>query len=113
MVGIFGSGGDISSRLGGFRMHQDDRVCVRIIRHTIPHSSCLIVRRGDILGKHPFHRTIRAENILFAHAAFNDNGSLLYAWEFGRPDDRLYVWPIDENGTKLRVRLTQKAVTAR
>ncbi|KAF1846866.1 kinase-like protein [Cucurbitaria berberidis CBS 394.84] len=32
----------------------------------------------------------------FTHGAFNDDGTLLYAWAFGRPDDRLYVWRIDE-----------------
>ncbi|CAO2655109.1 Nn.00g101730.m01.CDS01 [Neocucurbitaria sp. VM-36] len=36
------------------------------------------------------------EDHTFTHAAFNDDGNLLYAWAFGRPDDCLYVWRIDE-----------------
>jgi hypothetical protein len=32
----------------------------------------------------------------FTHATFNDDGSILYAWQFGRPDDCLYVWRIDQ-----------------
>jgi hypothetical protein len=35
-------------------------------------------------------------NHAFAHAAFNDDGWLLYAWAFGQPDDYLHVWRVDE-----------------
>ncbi|KAF1963308.1 kinase-like protein [Byssothecium circinans] len=47
--------------------------------------------------------TIRAkEDHTFTHAEFNDDGSLLYAWEFGRPDDCLTVWRIGEDGKPVR-----------
>jgi hypothetical protein len=32
----------------------------------------------------------------FTDASFNDDGSVLYVWSFGRPDDRLHIWRIDE-----------------
>jgi hypothetical protein len=32
----------------------------------------------------------------FTDATFNDDGHLLYAWAFGRPDDYLHVWRFDE-----------------
>jgi hypothetical protein len=37
----------------------------------------------------------------FTDARFNDDGSVLYAWSFGRPDDRLHIWRIDEATRKL------------
>lgn len=35
-------------------------------------------------------------NQTFTDARFNDDGSVLYAWSFGRPDDRLHIWLIYE-----------------
>ena len=32
----------------------------------------------------------------FTDARFNDDGSVLYVWSFGRPDDRLHIWRVDE-----------------
>jgi hypothetical protein len=37
----------------------------------------------------------------FTDARFNDDGSVLYAWSFGRSDDRLRIWRIDEATRKL------------
>ncbi|KAF2132834.1 kinase-like protein [Dothidotthia symphoricarpi CBS 119687] len=34
----------------------------------------------------------------YTHASFNDDGALLYAWQFGRPDDQLYVWRVADSG---------------
>lgn len=41
------------------------------------------------------------EDHSFTHAAFNEEGTLLYAWEYGRPDDCLSVWRIRETDKKL------------
>ncbi|KAH7134923.1 hypothetical protein B0J11DRAFT_404836, partial [Dendryphion nanum] len=40
-----------------------------------------------------------SEDHWYTHAAFNDAGTLLYAWQFGRPDDRLYVWHALDSAT--------------
>lgn len=32
----------------------------------------------------------------FTDARFNDDGNVLYVWSFGRPDDRLHIWRVDE-----------------
>ncbi|ORY17090.1 hypothetical protein BCR34DRAFT_60772 [Clohesyomyces aquaticus] len=39
----------------------------------------------------------------FSDVAFNDDGSLLYAWEIGRLDDRLNVWQIEDPVHRLRL----------
>jgi hypothetical protein len=36
----------------------------------------------------------------FTDARFNDDGSVLYAWSFGRPD-RLHIWRVDETTREL------------
>ncbi len=39
----------------------------------------------------PVTLTASLEDQKFTHAAFNDNGSLLFAWAYGQKDT-LYVW---------------------